>query len=161
MRFTISQCARVTIWKRWNTLLIRSLIFAIVLVGGSSPAYSQTVHSVTLTWTASTSATASNGLFYTVYRLLGACPATPPASASGSGFVKVSYSAISGTTYVDSGGGGGVSLGTYCYFVTATLSGVESLPSVAVQVNVVATPNPPPVTGQPAAPTQVAATQSN
>jgi hypothetical protein len=77
-------------------------------------------HSVSLSWTASSDAAANPTLAYNVYRISGACPASGT-----TGFVKLSASPVSGTTFTDST----VPLGQVCYYVTATLNGGESLPS--------------------------------
>jgi hypothetical protein len=77
-------------------------------------------HSASLTWTASADAAANPTLGYNVYRLAGACPASGT-----TGFTKLNASPITTTTYSDAS----VGLGTFCYYVTATLNGAESVPS--------------------------------
>ena len=79
-------------------------------------------HSVSLTWTASTDAAANPLLSYNVYRLVGACPASGTA-----GFAKINTTLVMTPTFTDAN----VGLGSFCYYVTATLNGAESVPSNA------------------------------
>jgi hypothetical protein len=82
-------------------------------------------HSVTITWADTANPAGTN---YNAYRLVGACPSTPPTSVP-SGFTKINSSPIVPKTYVDATVTGGT---TYCYFVTATKSTAvpnESVPS--------------------------------
>lgn len=97
----------------------------------------QVIHTVTLTWTASADAAANPGLTYNVYKLNGACPATAPTSVSGSGFTKLNTSPITTTTFTDSG----LQPGAYCYFASALLNSVESIPSNTAQATI--QPAPP------------------
>jgi hypothetical protein len=84
----------------------------------ASPARAQ--HSASLSWAASPDAAANPALGYNVYRLAGACPASGTA-----GFTKLTASPITTTAYSDAS----VGLGSFCYYVTATLNGAESVPS--------------------------------
>jgi fibronectin type 3 domain-containing protein len=69
-----------------------------------------TAHSVTLSWTASTTSVSG----YNVYR----------STQSGTGYVKLNSSLVTSASYVDTAVSGGV---TYYYVITAvTGSGVES-----------------------------------
>lgn len=77
-------------------------------------------HSATLTWTVPTE---PSGTGYDVYRAVGTCPS--------SGIGTLSYTLLNSTpltvlTYTDTTVTGGT---TYCYYVTASLSGVQSGPS--------------------------------
>jgi hypothetical protein len=90
-------------------------LLALVL---AAPARAQ--HSASLSWTASSDAAANPTLGYNVYRLAGACPASGTA-----GFTKLTATPLKTTTFSDTT----VSLGTFCYYVTATLNGAESVPS--------------------------------
>ena len=75
-----------------------------------------TVHSVVLTWLASADA----GVAYNVYRLAGTCP-----SSGTAGFTLLA-SAVTALTYTDTT----VTVGSsFCYYATATLNGLESVPS--------------------------------
>ena len=69
-------------------------------------------HSVALSWTAS----ATSGATYNVYRQ----------QACSGNFTQINGSAVTATTYTDAAVASGE---TYCYQVTADLSGVESTPS--------------------------------
>ena len=80
---------------------------------GSAP-----THSVVLTWTASPDAAANPSLTYNAYRLTGACSATAT-------FTKINTAPIASVTFTDTS----VAPGAYCYYVTASLNGIESVPS--------------------------------
>jgi hypothetical protein len=84
----------------------------------ASPARAQ--HSASLSWTASSDAAANSTLGYNVYRLTGACPASGTA-----GFTKLNSTPVTSTTYSDTT----IGPGSFCYYVTATLNGAESVPS--------------------------------
>lgn len=88
------------------------LLFAVMLC----PAAHAQAHSVSLAWTAST-----DGGTVNVYRIPGSCPSS---TTTGNG-TKLTAAPVAGTTYVDST----VLVGSYCYYVTAVLSGAESVPS--------------------------------
>ena len=75
-------------------------------------------HSVVLTWSASPDAAAYPGLTYNVYRLTGACSSTAT-------FTKINTSPTTALTFTDAS----VAPGAYCYYVTAALNGIESVPS--------------------------------
>lgn len=96
-------------------------IAALLLIFASIPAMAAS-HSVALTWTASTDSTTATPGTVNVYRATGACPT--------SGIGTLSYTALAtgqapAGTYTDST----VTVGTYCYYVTATIGGVASGPS--------------------------------
>jgi hypothetical protein len=93
-----------------------ALCFATLFL--AAPARAQ--HSASLAWTASSDAAANPTIGYNVYRLAGACPATGTA-----GFTKLTATPLTTTTFADTT----VGLGTFCYYVTATLNGAESVPS--------------------------------
>ncbi len=112
----------------------RLLIVATFLI--LAPAAMAAPHSVTLSWTASTDA----GVNYNVYRISGTCPATA------TGFTQLNASAVTTTTYTDSG----MVPGKWCYYVTSTLGGAESLPSNMASAVIL-----------PSAPTAVTITSSN
>jgi hypothetical protein len=88
----------------------------IVLLGfglAATPVRAQ--HSVSLAWTASTSAAGNPSLTYNVYRSSG-CSGT---------FTPLNTAPISATNFLDAA----VPPGTYCYEATAVLAGLESTPS--------------------------------
>jgi hypothetical protein len=88
----------------------------LVLLGfgiAARPVHAQ--HSVSLAWTASTSAAGNPSLTYNVYRSSG-CSGT---------FALLNSAPISATTFLDAA----VPPGTYCYEATAVLAGLESTPS--------------------------------
>jgi hypothetical protein len=99
-----------------HLLAVISLCFAFAFL--ASPARAQ--HSASLSWTASSDAAANPTLGYNVYRLAGACPASGT-----TGFTKLNTSPVTTTTFSDAS----VGLGSFCYYVTATLNGAESVPS--------------------------------
>lgn len=90
---------------------VAALTLAFGLV--AAPAHGQ--HSVTLAWTASTSAAGNPSLTYNVYRSSG-CSGT---------FALVNTAPIGATSFLDLA----VPPGTYCYQTTAVLAGLESTPS--------------------------------
>jgi fibronectin type 3 domain-containing protein len=106
--------------------LIRLLL--ILISFGTTASLAQAQHSVSLTWTDTTS-----GVTYNMYRATGAC-------ASGLVFSKLNSTAITATAYTDASS---LTAGTtYCYQVTAVnSSGVESIPSNEAPAVI---PNPPP-----------------
>ena len=104
----------------------------LLLLGFAYPAVGQT-HTASLTWGASPDAATNPGLGYNVYRLTGACPVSGTA-----GFTKINTTLITTLAYSDTT----VTIGTFCYYATAALGTVESLPSntyIAVTL-----PAPPP-----------------
>jgi hypothetical protein len=107
-----------------STAVLAILALAFI---SAAPARAQT-HNVALAWTASASAAANPSLTYNVYRSPG-CSGT---------FTLLNSSTVSATTFIDSG----VSAGTYCYRVTAVLSGAESAPSNQAAA-IVPAPTPP------------------
>lgn len=93
--------------------------FAMMGFGGQNIRATATAHSVALAWTASSDAAANPTLTYNVYRLVRVCPSGTP-----TGFTQVGTA--SATTYSDTA----VSVGnTYCYYVTAQLNALQSVPS--------------------------------
>lgn len=87
-----------------------------------TPLRAQAAHSAVIKWSASPDAAANPTLGYNVYRFQGTCPTgTTPT------FVKVNAAPITALTYTDSG----LALGNVCYYVTAVLNGVESVPSAS------------------------------
>lgn len=102
---------------------MNKLIAMAVLALASLPAMAAS-HSVTLGWTAGSDDTGFN-----VYRASGTCPAT--VSPTTPGFTKLA--SPTATTYADTT----VTVGTWCYFVTGTASGAESVASNDVNPQVV------------------------
>jgi hypothetical protein len=89
-----------------QTTVVGLLFFALF----ATPALAQ--HTVTLSWTAST----TSGVTYNIYRQ----------QACSGNFTQINASAITATVHTDSAVAPGE---TYCYQVTALLSGVESTAS--------------------------------
>jgi hypothetical protein len=84
-------------------------------------------HSITIAWTDGINPT---GTTYNVYRLVGSCPAIPPTTAPPlNGFVSLA-TALTGMSETDATV---VAATTYCYLVTAVVSGSESAPSNTAQ----------------------------
>lgn len=106
----------------------------------STGCWAQTAgHSVALTWTAGL-----DNQGFNVYRSTGTCPASVSDAPLTTGFTKIaSLTASTPTSYTDSS----VTLGAWCYFVTATAQAngttLESGPSNTVNPSVL----PFPVTG--------------
>ena len=139
-----------------KTLVLAVLMLCLPLLASAAPRHQQhkgkleakvsaTAHTVSLTWTDGNSP--STGDQYNIYRLTGACPATPPTSAPGT-FTKLNTTLLSSTAYTDSG----MAPGAYCYFATTSLSTAsppESGPSNLASA-VVPSPTPqPPVLNNP------------
>lgn len=103
---------------------LRSLIGLAYVCLIASPAAAQ-AHTAKISWTNSTDTNNTN-----VYRLTGACP------TGTAGFTKVTATPVTNATYTDSA----VVPGNYCYYVTASLNGVESIPSGTVQATVPVAP---------------------
>lgn len=97
---------------------LRLSISILVLLGS---AFAQATHSVTLSWSDTSNPA---GTTYTVYRATGLCSGTPT-------FSKIA-TAITAKTYQDTS----VTPGNYCYQVTATFNGAESVPSNSVNPSV-------------------------
>lgn len=91
----------------------------------TASAFAQASHSVQLSWTPST----DTGGTVNIYRAAGSCNAT---------FAKIKAGVAAAGPYTDT-----VSVGAYCYYVTAVVSGAESSPSN--QVTSSATPASPTV----------------
>ena len=104
-----------------------ALTMWLALCAVSAVSSAQTTHQVVLNWTASADAAANPSLTYNVYRLNNAC-VTPV----GTNYVKVNTAAITTATFTDTT----VTVGVYCYYVTAVLNGAESVPSNTAQATV-------------------------
>lgn len=100
------------------------LIFALSAILIAVPAFSQSA--VHLNWQASSSAAGNPSLTYNVYR----------ASTCAGPFAQLNASGVASTGFVDTAVAAGA---TYCYEVTALLSGTESVASNQV---IAATPLP-------------------
>lgn len=92
-------------------------LLAMALIALAAP-MAALAHTANISWTNSTDTSNTN-----VYRLAGACP-----TGTLTGFAKLNASPVTTGSYVDST----VVPGPYCYYVTATLNGVESVPSGTV-----------------------------
>jgi hypothetical protein len=108
--------------------MIKKLVLLTILLSGlMSFAQAPVIHQTTLAWLPSPDAAANPTLTYNMYRVPGSCPADgsfPLASAT-----QIA-SALTGTTFIDTA----VSVSkTFCYSVTASLNGLESVPSVTSQ----------------------------
>lgn len=100
---------------------------AVALILSALPAVAQNPpHSVALSWVASPDAVANPSLTNNVYRLVASCPA----SVVPSQFTKVNPSPLAVTSFTDTNV---TAAATYCYFVTAQLGGLESVPSNTFQ----------------------------
>jgi hypothetical protein len=91
--------------------------YLVILLLLSSSILAQATHSVTLTWVDTQNPA---GTTYNVKRASGTCSGTPSFSTIAS--------AVAVKTYTDST----VSVGNYCYIVTAVFSSIESAPSNSV-----------------------------
>ena len=99
---------------------MRYILAAFLLMCLAAGAQAQTAtHSVTLTWVDGKNPT---GVTYSVYRAVGLCSGTPT-------FAKLA-TGLAALTYTDTA----MNPGPYCYAVTATVSGSESVQSVPLQV---------------------------
>lgn len=98
-------------------------------------AAAQSTHSVTLNWTPS-----ADGGTVNVYRAPAACASNP------TNFTQIKSGAIAAGPYADAG----ISVGNYCYRITAVVGGAESLPSNTANAAVL-----------PQAPTNVVVTVTN
>jgi fibronectin type 3 domain-containing protein len=107
-------------------------LFALFVLATASGVFAQSHHTVSLSWTASTDAAANPSLTYNVYRST-ACSGT---------FVLLNATQNAATTYIDSDVFPGA---TYCYQVTALLSGAESVASNAASAVMPAATVVPPV----------------
>lgn len=96
------------------------LLFGLFVFGAA--AFAQSSHSVTLSWTDTLNPSATT---YNVYRASGLCSGSPA-------FTQVATS-VNAKTYQDTT----VTIGNYCYGITATLSGAESAKSPLVNPSVV------------------------
>jgi hypothetical protein len=105
------------------------LTLAVLTAFALSPKHGQaqsTGHSVTLTWTAGSDDTGFN-----VYRASGTCPTSP--TTPWTGFTKItSITSATIVTYADTT----VTVGQWCYFVTGTAGGAESVASNTVNPSV-------------------------
>ena len=98
---------KIPLFIKLNRIVAVAMFFLALV---ATPAMAQ--HSVALSWTAS----ATSGATYNVYRQ----------QACSGNFTQINSSAVTATTYTDAAVAPGE---TYCYQVTADLSGVESTPS--------------------------------
>ena len=102
----------------------------LILLLFASPAFG---HSALLGWTPSSDAVANPTLIYNVYRSTGGCTGS---------FTRVGTAATPSYTDIS------ITIGTYCYYVTSTLNGAESVPSNTVSAVVLpAAPTALKVTG--------------
>jgi hypothetical protein len=99
--------------------LFSSALFGFTIL--ATPALAQ--HTVTLSWTASV----TSGVTYNVYRQ----------QACSGNFAQINSSAVTATAFTDSAVAPGE---TYCYQVTASLSGVESTVSSPASATIPAAP---------------------
>ena len=97
-----------------------SAVFGVLVLALTFAAPAKAQHSVSLSWVASSDASANPTLGYNVYRLAGACP-----TSGTTGFTKLNAAPVTTPSFTDST----VGLGSVCYYVTATLNGAESVPS--------------------------------
>lgn len=108
---------------------MKKLISSLVLL--LSPLASFATHQAQLTWTVSADSTVANPGTVNVYRVTGTCPAIGIGTAN---YTALTTSAAPAGPYTDST----IAVGTvYCYYVTATIGGVESAPSNTFQSNTV------------------------
>lgn len=96
--------------------------FIAVLALSSVAALAQSSHSVTLNWTPST----DTGGTVNVYRAPAACTTNP------TNFTQIKTGVVAAGPYSDAT----VTVGAYCYHVTAVVNGAESLPSNNVNATV-------------------------
>jgi hypothetical protein len=101
-----------------NTLLLFICFAVMAPIASCAPA-----HYVKLSWTPSTESGATTNL----WRAGGACPAT----GLPTGATEIT-TGLTGNTYTDNT----VAVGSYCYYATATVSGIESYPSKNAQADV-------------------------
>jgi len=93
------------------------LAFILAIIAPIAQASAQGTHSATLTWTDTTNPPATT---YSVYRAPGLCTTTPAPS-----WTKVTTTPLTAKTWTDTA----VVPGNYCYSVTATYTGLESVKS--------------------------------
>jgi len=98
---------------------MKTLVMLVLL--SATAVMAQSTHSVDLSWTASIDAAANPSGTYTIYRAPVPCTPAPAATA----FVKIGSAIASLTKFTDPV----VPLGPFCYAVTFTVNGVESLQS--------------------------------
>ena len=96
--------------------------FASLLLVLALPLAAQATHTATLPIGASPDSTTSNPGTVTVYRATGTCPTTGLGTLT---FTTVTTSAPASGSYVDTLPGPG----TFCYYLTTTISGATSGPS--------------------------------
>jgi hypothetical protein len=97
-----------------NEKLLKRIVKRISLILLSTTALAAQTHTATLNWTDTQNPT---GTTYNIYRATGLCSGSPV-------FSKLA-TAITVKTYNDTS----VTVGNYCFQVTATFSGAESTPS--------------------------------
>lgn len=95
--------------------ILATALFLGLACGTSAKAQAAPAHEVDLTWTAS-----PDGGTVSVYRAAGLCSATTSTS-----FTKLTSTAPAGGPYKDTT----VTAGNWCYYVTATVNGSESVAS--------------------------------
>lgn len=93
-----------------------------VLALSSVAALAQSSHSVSLSWTPST----DTGGTVNVYRAPAACTANP------TNFTAIKTGVVAAGPYADTT----VTVGSFCYYVTAVVGGAESAPSDKVTATV-------------------------
>ncbi len=98
------------------------LIAVLTIVAVCIPISAQTAHTAKLTITASPDSTTGNPGTTAIYRAAGVCPASGLGSLT---FAAVTTSGPASGSYTDTLPGPG----SYCYYMTATISGVTSIPS--------------------------------
>jgi len=111
------------------------LLFASAFIVGSLSA--QTQAKVALSWSASPSSTTATPGTTNVYRASGNCPTVAPTTTAGFSLIATSIAPTG--PYTDT-----VQLTanaqTMCYFVTAVIGGLESVPSTTFQASIEALP---------------------
>jgi len=113
---------------------MKKLILALMLSVALLSAQGQTVHSATLSWTASPDAAANPTGNYNIYRATGNCADTTIV------FTKVGTATSTATTFTDSTVAAAT---TYCYEVTFVANGLESIDSNLAQAVIPQNPTAP------------------
>jgi len=118
---------------RSRVSFVTAAIVAVSLALFAPAAHAQ--HTATVTWTNSVDTPQTN-----VYRGAGQCPTSAP-----TGFTKLNSTPVTSGTFTDAS----PLLGLSCYYVTATVNGLESSASSLVQVSLLpAPPTAPAVTAK-------------
>ena len=136
--------------RKETSMKLRWLGLAVLFLFAAAPSRAQTTltctpgpHCVGLSWAASADAAANPTLGYEIYRLNGACPATPPATvAAATGFQLISGATpLTVLTYIDNGFPlTPLPPGLYCYFAVSVLNGAQSVPSNLVAAVILPAP---------------------